>query len=130
MKRDRAFSVVIGVLAFGAAHALVTSSWLRASIAPNPLFRPWFTNSSGAVLLTAGVVALAAAAFAVAAADRRSALRRGVTVGAGAVVGMFAVLLKVGLGTLGPVAFIVGAVVLLAAGTAGGGLSAMFKPGH
>jgi hypothetical protein len=127
MKRDRVLSVVIGIAAFGFAHALVTGSWLRATLAPNPMFRPWFTNSSGAVLLTAGVVALAAFALGLAGLDRRAALTRGVTVGAGAIVAMFAVMWQMGFGTLGPIAFFVGALVLIAAGTAGGGAAAALK---
>jgi hypothetical protein len=125
--RDRVISVVIGIAAFGFAHALVTGSWLRATFAPNPMFRPWFTNSTAAVLLTAGMVAFAAFAFALAAGERRAALTRGITVGAGAIVGMFAVTLQMGIGTLGPIAFLVGAVVLIAAGTAGGGTAAAMK---
>jgi hypothetical protein len=125
--RDRVISVVIGIAAFGFAHALVTGSWLRATLAPNPMFRPWFTNSTAAVLLTAGIVAFAAFAFALAARERRSALTRGVTVGAGAIVGMFAVMLQMGIGTLGPIAFLVGAVVLIAAGIAGGGAASAMK---
>ncbi len=127
MTRDRVISVVIGIAAFGFAHGLITGLWLRGTFAPNPLFRPWFTNSTGAVLLTAALVAFAAFAFALAARERRSALMRGIIVGAGAIVGMFAVMLQIGIGTLGPIAFLVGAVVLIAAGTAGGGAAAAVK---
>lgn len=127
MKRDRVISVVIGVVAFGLAHGLITGTSLRATLTPDPMIRPWFTNASGSVLLTAALVAFAAFAFALGSADRRSALVRGVTVGAGAIVAMFAVMLQMGIGTLGPIAFIVGGAVLLAAGTAGGGVAAALK---
>jgi hypothetical protein len=127
MTRDRVISVVIGILGFGFAHGVITGPWMRETFAPNPLFRPWFTNSTSAVLLTAGVVALAAFAFAFAARERSGALMRGITVGAGAVVGMAAVMFQVGIGTLGPIALLVGAVVLIAAGTAGGGAAAALK---
>ena len=127
MTRDRVISVVIGVAAFGVAHGLITGSWMRETFAPNPMFRPWFTNSTAAVLLTASVVALAAFAFALAARERSGALTRGITVGAGAIVGMAAVMFQMGIGTLGPIALLVGAVVLIAAGIAGGGAAAALK---
>ena len=127
MRRDRFISVVIGVVAFGLAHALITGTSFRATLTPDPMIRPWFTNSGGSVLLTAALVALAAFAIALGAADRRSAMMRGATVGVGAIVAMFAVMLQMGIGTLGPIAFVVGGAVLLAAGTAGGGGAAALK---
>ena len=127
LKLQRATGTVIGVAAFGLAHGLITSAWLRAAITPDPLIRPWFTNSSGAVLLTAALVAAGAFASAAAAADRRDALARGVTVGIGAMAAMLALMIRMGAGTLVPIAFFVGGVVLLAAGLAGGGLAAALK---
>lgn len=126
MKLERAISIVFGVVAFGLAHWMVTTP-LRETLSPNPLVRPWFTNASGSVLFTAALVAALAFANALGAADRRQALARGTTVGAGALVAMFAVMLQMGIGTLGPIVFVVGAVVLLAAGTAGGGIAAAMK---
>lgn len=127
MRRDRVIGVVIGVLVFGVAHGLITGSWLRATLTPNPMIRPWFTNSTGSVVCTAALVAFAGFAFALGAVDRRVAIMRGVTVGAGAIVAMVAVMLRMGIGTLGPIVFIVGGAVLLAAGAAGGSVAAVFK---
>ena len=127
MTRDRVISVVIGIAAFGIAHGLVAGTWLRETMAPNPMFRPWFTNSTAAVLLTAGVVAVAAFAYALASGGRQSAMMRGITVGAGAILAMTAVMIRIGIGTLGPIALLIGAVVLIAAGTAGGGAAAAMK---
>jgi hypothetical protein len=119
--------VLIGAAAFGLAHGFITGAWMRASLTPDPAIRPWFTNSTGAVLLTATVVAAGALAHGLAAGDRRAALMRGVTVGVGAIVAMLALLVRMGAGNLGPIVFIVGGVVLLAAGAAGGGLAAATK---
>lgn len=127
MKLERAIGVVVGVVGFGLAHWLETSTALRETLSPNPLIRPWFTNASGTVLFTAALVAAAAFAHALSAADKRAALSRGITVGAGALVAMFALMLQMGIGTLGPIVFVVGGVVLLAAGTAGGGTAAAMK---
>jgi hypothetical protein len=82
--------VLIGAAAFGLAHGFITGAWMRASLTPDPAIRPWFTNSTGAVLLTATVVAAGALAHGLAAGDRRAALMRGVTVGVGAIVAMLA----------------------------------------
>lgn len=127
MKLERAIGVVVGVVAFGLAHWMETSTSLRATLSPNPLVRPWFTNASGTVLFTAALVAVAAVVHAISAVGRRAALGRGTTVGAGALVAMFALMLQMGIGTLGPIVFIVGGVVLLAAGAAGGGAAAAMK---
>ena len=127
LKRQRAIGIVIGVAAFGLAHWLITGAWLRATLSPDLLIRPWFTNSSGAVLLTASLVAAGAFALAVTATDRRNALASGVTVGIGAMAAMLALMFRMGAGTLAPIAFAVGGVVLLAAGFAGGGLAAAMK---
>ncbi len=127
MKLERVIGVVVGVVAFGLAHWLETSTPLRDALSPNPLIRPWFTNASGTVLFTAGWVAVAAVAHAISAVGRRAAIARGITVGAGALVAMSALMLQQGIGTLGPIVFIVGGVVLLAAGAAGGGAAAMKK---
>jgi hypothetical protein len=127
LKLQRALGIVIGVAAFGLAHGLVTGAWLRAALSPNPLVRPWFTNSGGAVLLTAAIVAAGAFASAAGAADRREALARGVTVGIGAMAAMVALMFRLGVGTLAPIAFVVGGVILLAAGIAGGGMAAALK---
>lgn len=127
LTRQRAIGIVIGALAFGLAHWLITGAWLRETLTPDPMIRPWFTNSTGAVLLTGGIVAAAALAAAIGAADRRGAFQRGVTVGVGAIVGLLAVMMRMGAGNLGPIVFIVGGAVLLAAGAAGGGLAAMSK---
>jgi hypothetical protein len=127
LKLERAIGILIGAAAFGLAHVLITGAWLRAALTPNPAIRPWFTNSTGAVVLTAAIVAAGALAHALGAADRRGALTRGVTVGTGAIVAMLALLLRMGVGNLGPIVFIVGGVVLLAAGAVGGGLAAGMK---
>jgi hypothetical protein len=127
LKRNRAIGIAIGVAAFGLAHWLITSAWLRVTITPDPLIRPWFTNSTGAVLLTAALVGAGAFAFAIGAATRRDALARGVTTGVGAIAAMLAVMFRMGAGTLGPIVFVVGAAVLLAAGTAGGSMAAALK---
>ena len=125
--RTRAIAIVIGAAAFGLAHWLITSAWLLATLTPDPLIRPWFTNSTGAVLLTAALVAAGAFATAARADRRRDALAQGVTVGVGATAAMVAMLFRLGAGTLAPIVFIVGGVVLLAAGAAGGGLAAAMK---
>jgi hypothetical protein len=127
VKLQRAIGIVIGVAAFGVAHGLITGAWLRAALTPDPLIRPWFTNSTGAVLLTSAIVAAGAFAFAIGAADRRGAMARGVTVSAGAMAAMLTVMFRTGAGTLGPIVFIVGGAVLVAAGAAGGGLAAALK---
>lgn len=127
MKLDRVISVIAGIAAFGIAHALITGAWLRATLTPNPMIRPWFTNSNGAVLFTAALVVLTGLAMALGAADRRGALMRGVSVGVGATVAMLAVMVMRGVGNLGPIVFIVGGVVLLAAGIAGGSVAASMK---
>lgn len=127
MKLDRVISVIAGIAAFGIAHALITSTWLRATLTSNPMIRPWFTNSNGAVLCTAALIVLTGFAMAFGAADRRGALMRGVSVGVGATIAMLAVMVMMGIGTLGPIVFIVGGVVLLAAGIAGGTAAASMK---
>ena len=127
MKLERAIGVIAGVVAFGIAHWVITSTSFGTTLSPNPLVRPWFTNASGSVLLTAALVAFAALAYALAATARRAAMTRGVTVGAGALVAMFAIMLQMGIGTLGPIVFIIGGAVLLAAGIAGGGIAAAMK---
>ena len=127
LKLQRALGILVGALAFGLAHFFITSTALGARLTPDPMIRPWFTNSTGAVLLTGALVAIAALALALGAADRRGALARGVTVGVGAIVAMLALLIRMGAGTLGPIVFIVGAVVLLAAGLAGGGMAGATK---
>ena len=124
---QRAIGIVIGVAAFGLAHALISGEWLRATLSPNPLIRPWFTNSGGAVLVTAACVAAGALASAIAGRDRREALARGVTVGIGAMAAMLAMMFRMGAGNLAPIAFVIGGAVLLAAGFAGGGLAAALK---
>ncbi|TAK11052.1 MAG: hypothetical protein EPO35_12750 [Acidobacteria bacterium] len=127
MKLERIISVVIGAAAFGFAHGLITGESLRATFTPDPLIRPWFTNSTGSVAFTAALVAIAGFAYALAAADRRGAMTRGVTVGVGAIAAMLAVMVRFGIGNLGPIVFAVGGAILLAAGTAGGGLAATMK---
>lgn len=127
MKLERIISVVVGAAAFGFAHGLVTGGSLRATFTPDPMIRPWFTNATGSVAVTAAVVAIAAFAYALTAADRRAALSRGVTVGVGAIVAMLAVMVRIGIGNLGPIVFAVGGAVLLAAGAVGGSLAAVRK---
>ena len=127
MKLQRAIGIVTGATAFGLAHFVITSTSIGARLTPDPMIRPWFTNSTGAVLLTGAMVAGSALVFALGAADRREALSRGVTAGVGAIAAMLALLIRMGAGTLGPIVFIVGAAVLLAAGSAGGGLAAATK---
>ena len=127
VKLERILGIVIGVVGFGLAHALITRGFLRATLTPDPLIRPWFTNSSGAVLVTAAIVGAGALMSALGAADRRGALMRGVTVGTGAVIAMVAMMIRIGAGTLAPIAFIIGGAVLLAAGAAGGGIAAAMK---
>jgi hypothetical protein len=127
VKLERAIGILIGATAFGLAHFVITGTPLGANLTPDPLIRPWFTNSTGAVLLTAAVVAAGAVGHALAAADRRGALMRGVTVGVGAIVAMLALLVRMGAGNLGPIVFVIGGAVLVAAGAAGGGLAAATK---
>lgn len=129
MTRDRIVGIIIGSVAFVFAHGFITGAWLRATLTPDPMIRPWFTNSSRSVLLTAVVVGLAAFAWALSAMDRRSALARGVTVGVGATVAMLAVMSTIGIGTLGPIVFVIGGAILIAAGAAGASVASMFKPG-
>lgn len=128
MTRSRIISIVIGAIAFGAAEGFITGSWLRETLTPNPLIRPWFTNSTGSVLLTAACVALGALARALGAAGRRAAIERGVTVGVGATLAMVAVMVTTGSWDLGPIVVVVGGVILLAAGAAGGSVAATMKP--
>jgi hypothetical protein len=124
---QRAIGIVIGAAAFGLAHGLIAGAWLRFTVTPNPLIRPWFTNSGGAVLVTAAIVAAGAFASAIGAGDRREALARGATVGVGAMAGMLALMFRMGAGNLAPIAFVIGGVILLAAGFAGGGAAAALK---
>jgi hypothetical protein len=124
---QRILGIVIGVVGFGLAHALITSGWLRATLTPDPMIRPWFTNSTGAVLVTAAIVGAGALMSALGAADRRGAFVRGVTVGVGAIAGMLAVMARIGPGNLGPIVFLIGGAILLAAGAAGGGIAAATK---
>lgn len=127
VKLERAIGILIGAAAFGLAHAFITGAWLRAALTPDPAIRPWFTNSTGAVLLTSAIVAAGALAHALGAADRRGALMRGVTAGTGATAAMLALLVRMGAGNLGPIVFVIGGVVLLAAGIAGGGIASATK---
>lgn len=127
VKLERLLGIVVGALAFGLAHGFVTGSAFRASLTPDPMIRPWFTNSTGAVLVTAAIVAAAALAVAFGAANRRGALQRGVTVGVGALIAMLALLVRMGAGNLGPIVIAIGGAILLAAGAAGGGLAAATK---
>jgi hypothetical protein len=127
VKLKPVLDIVVGALAFGLAHGFVTGSAFRATLTPDPLIRPWFTNSTGAVLVTAAIVAAAALVMAFGAGDRRGALQRGVTVGVGAAIAMLALWVRMGIGTLGPIAIAIGAAILLAAGAAGGGLAAAAK---
>jgi hypothetical protein len=118
----------MGIVAFGLAQGFITGSWMRATLTPNPLVRPWFTNSTGSVLLTAGIVALGALVAALGTATRRAAIQSGVTVGVGAMIAMLAIMAPKGTWDLGPIVFIVGGVILLAAGAAGGSIAATLKP--
>lgn len=127
LKLERAIGIVTGAAAFGLAHFFITRTSVGARLTPDPMIRPWFTNSTGTVLLTAALVAGGALVFALGAADRRAALMRGVTVGVGAIIAMLALLVRSGAGTLGPIVFIIGGAVLVAAGAAGGGLAAGMK---
>lgn len=128
MNKDRVIvAAVLGVISFSVANSLVESTWLRATLTPDPLVRPWFTNSSGAVLFTSAVIAFAAFAIAAGAGNRGNAIGRGVAVSVGAMAAMLAAMVRMGAGTLGPIAFVIGAAVLLAAGMAGGSAAAVLK---
>jgi hypothetical protein len=111
-------TVVVGALAFVAAHFVVRAAWPWLDSGRGE--SPWFLNAGRGVAITAGLLFLAAALRSgVAAADRRTAVQHGLDFALGAVAAMAIVLFTIGPGTLFPIVIVIGAVVIAAAALAG-----------
>jgi hypothetical protein len=114
----RTLAVLGGVSAFVLADALTVREWAVLG----GRFQPWFLNSGGAVALTAGLCAAAAAIAA--GVDRRAPF---IKIAALNAAGAFAaslvvIVVRVGGGNLFPIVVVLDALVLLASSAAGAGV--------
>jgi hypothetical protein len=126
MKQLRWRSVVLGAVAFLAAHAVMVAAWTTWF---GPEWQPWFLNSGPGVLLTVGCIVIAGFLANLLAQDRRETLVHGGNVAAGAVIAMIATLFTIGAGTLFPIVIALGSTLIIASSFAGAFIAYPFKRG-
>jgi hypothetical protein len=115
----RATAFAAGAAAFGAAHIVEVLTW-RVLFEPGLEQTPWFLNSGRAVAFAAACLFLTSLLYARMARRAQTTWTAGaVALTAGAVVAMTIVLAVRGPGTIFPIAWTVGALILSAACSAG-----------
>ncbi len=115
----RKVAFLTGATAFFAAHLLEVLAW-RLVFEPSGEHTPWFLNSGRAVAFTAACIFLVSFAYVRMNKRTRSSWTPDAgTIIAGAVVALTVVLAAVGPGTIFPIAWVVGAVIVAGASIAG-----------
>ena len=110
---------VFGGVTFLGTHAVEAGAW-GTWFAPGVDHAAWFLNSGRAVALTVVCLfAVGALNGAFGSADQREALVRGAYFSGGAIVSMSVVLIVIGPGTLAPLAWLIGAVIVAKPGVSG-----------
>lgn len=110
-------TVLLGAAAFLTAHIIERTMW-TAWFADRSLV-PWFTNSGGAVLVTVTFMFVAGIAAGRGGRNRDERLHGAIGVAVGGVATMLVALVASDTGRLVPIAFTIGAVLIIAGVFAG-----------
>jgi hypothetical protein len=102
-------SVLLGAIAFLAAHMIESAAWTTWF---HGEYAPWFLNSGRAVAFTAGLLLIIGLVAGINTVAWRDSMITAGNVLAGAVAAMIVVLFAVGPGTLFPIAIVIGVAVL------------------